>query len=89
MDNNENRKLTFLDLISIMSFCIGLENLDMNITQENMDEQTAELDKRLRSMIKDIHDHLSVQDTKLNIALEKLNTISGKIGGSNDSRRNF
>lgn len=64
--SGENGSLTFLDLISIMSFYIGLENLDMNITQEDMQETTNILDKALRKEVDDIHSHLAIQDAKLN-----------------------
>ena len=70
-----DNELTFIDLISIISFLVGLENLDLNISQDDMDAQTRELDKRLREQISDIHSHLSVQDTKLNIILERIGDI--------------
>ena len=31
-------EFTFLDYITLVSFFIGLENLDLNITQEDMDK---------------------------------------------------
>ena len=63
---NENGSLTFLDIISILSFVIGLENLDMNITQEDIQENTTMLDEKLKKEVDDIHSHLAIQDTKLN-----------------------
>ena len=57
--------LTFLDIIALLSFYIGLENLDLNIGQSDLDRQTGELDAKLRDNIKDIHDHLRMQDEKL------------------------
>ena len=51
-------QLTFLDIVALLSFYIGLENLDLNIGQSDLDRQTQELDARLRENIKDIHDHL-------------------------------
>lgn len=36
--NNNNNQLGFLDLLSIASFCIGLMNLDENITQGDMQD---------------------------------------------------
>lgn len=64
--SGENGQLTFLDLISILSFYIGIENLDMNITQEDMQENANKLDMHLRKEVEDIHSHLSIQDAKLN-----------------------
>ena len=69
-------QMTFLDIISIMSFCIALQNLDLNISQEDIQKSSAEIEKavndRLEKALEDIHGHLSVQDTKLSIILNKL-----------------
>lgn len=62
----ENGQLTFLDLISILSFWIGVENFDMNVTQEDMQKNANRLDAHLRKEVDDIHSHLSIQDAKLN-----------------------
>ena len=70
-----NGELTFLDLLSIISFCVGLQNLDLNLAQEDLDRQTQELDSRLRTVVDDIHGHLSVQDTKLNLILNRLEVL--------------
>ena len=71
---------TFLDLVGLMGFCIGLQNLDLNISQENLDNQTKELDAELRQVVDSIHQHLEEQDRKLAQILEVLD---------NDSRRNL
>lgn len=63
-------KLTFLDAISIASFLIGLQNLDMNISQEDLQQIAGGFDKRLEKSIEDIHEHLAVQDAKLNLLME-------------------
>ena len=68
-------ELTFIDLLSIISFYVGLQNLDLNLAQEDLDRQTQELDSRLRTVVDDIHGHLSVQDTKLNLILNKLEVL--------------
>ena len=69
-------EFTFLDYITLVSFFIGLENLDLNITQEDMDKQTADLDARVNTQIHDalteIHQHLEIQDNKLDKLLELL-----------------
>ena len=65
LGSGDNGELTFLDFISLLSFWIGIENLELNIAQEDLDRQTQELDARLRERIKDIHDHLQKQDEKL------------------------
>ena len=61
---------TFLDILTLMGFCIGLQNLDLNITQDNLDTQTQELDRRLREVVDDIHQHLALQDQKIDRIME-------------------
>ena len=75
----DDKKLDFLDILSIMSFCIGLQNLDLNVAQEDIDNQTQELDKKLHESIEDIHRHLAVQDEKLNVILRILKENGGII----------
>ena len=84
---NENGQLNFIDLLSVMSFIIGLLNLDMNITQNDIAEQTADIDKRvnerLHEALKDIHTHLQEQDSRLSDIQNQLEELR------NDSRRNL
>lgn len=61
---------TFLDIITLIGFCVGLQNLDLNISQENLDNQTQELDAKLREVVDDIHQHLKSQDIKIDRILE-------------------
>lgn len=74
--SGEYGEFTFLDYINIVGFLIGLENLNLNITQEDMDKQTADLDARVNAQIHEalteIHQHLKVQDDKLNKLLKLL-----------------
>lgn len=73
---SSNGELTFLDILSIISFCVGLQNLDLNIDQNDMDNQTREIDKRaselVNNAIAEIHQHLEKQDQKINKILEVL-----------------
>lgn len=75
MKINDSGELTLLDLISIISFCVGLQNLELNITSADIDEQTQILNKSLKRVVDDIHNHLSVQDAKLNLILNKLEEL--------------
>ena len=63
---------TFIDILSVMSFCIGLQNLDLNIEQSDLDAQTQELDRRLRTVVDDIHQHLKDQDQKIDEILRRM-----------------
>lgn len=74
--SGENGELTFLDFIQLVSFVVGLENLELNITQEDMDKQTADLDanvnEQIQNALSDIHSHLRTQDVKIDEILRRL-----------------
>lgn len=72
-----NKELSLIDLLSIASFVIALQNLDLNIGQDDMDKQTSDLMEGLEKALNDIHGHLAVQDTKLSIILNKLEELYG------------
>jgi len=59
-----DKELSFLDLLSIMSFVIGLKNLDENISQSDLDDRT-------HLLLDEIHSHLKEQDAKLDLLLER------------------
>ena len=71
---NEKEQISIIDLLSVMSFYIGLINLEMNITQNDIAEQTTEIDQKvnehLHNVLTEIHSHLQSQDKKL-IEIEK------------------
>ena len=59
---NENEKLNVIDILSILSFLIGLENLNINATQTDMQNIQAELNKKTDLLLQEIHGHLEKQD---------------------------
>lgn len=61
MSNNQN----FLDVLSIISFAIGLANYEENVDQSAMSET-------VNAAVEDIHQHLNEQDVKLSKIMEKL-----------------
>ena len=70
MNNTDN--LGFLDILTIMSFCISLQNLELNTSQEDLQHQTEELDKALRENVREIHKHLEDQDKKIDLLLKEI-----------------
>ena len=82
--SGNNGELTFLDIISIISFCVGLQNLELNITEQDITNQTQELDERLRNVVDDIHRHLKQQDEKIDTILEVINNDQNKRFGGSD-----
>lgn len=79
----DNGQLEYLDLLNILSFYIGLLNLDMNTTQNDMAEQTADIDKRvnehLHDVLNEIHSHLEEQDIRLSAIENTLKEIKNGI----------
>ena len=73
-----NGEWTFLDIVTLISFVVGLQNLELNITQENLDNQTMELkeqvDKEVRLALSEIHSHLELQDKKIDELLKRMET---------------
>ena len=67
----DNGQLDFLDLISIASFVIGLENLELNATQEDAQNLQRELSEKTDLLLQEIHSHLKEQDNRLS-AIEQL-----------------
>ena len=61
----DNKQLDILDILNILSFVIGVKNLN-----ENLSQNTAR--DLLSVAVKEIHDHLSEQDRKIDLILEKL-----------------
>ena len=60
-----NGEFTFIDIISLISFYVGLENLSSNISQEDV-QQVAE------GILNEIHSHLQAQDEKIDKIIEVL-----------------
>ena len=72
-----NNQLTFLDIISIMSFCISLINLDENLSQGDKQDLQNDLAEKMKIILQEIHGHLEKQDIKIDKILEEI---------SNDNR---
>lgn len=66
LGSGANGEFTFIDIISLISFYVGLENYASNISQEDV-QQVAE------GILNEIHDHLQEQDQKIDKILEVLN----------------
>ena len=77
LGSGDSGEFTFLDVITLIGFIIGLENLDMNISQTDLQEETNRLDKKvdekIQYLLSEIHIHLEEQDKILRRLEEKLN----------------
>lgn len=66
LDINEgNEQFTVLDILNIISFYIGIKNLDLNLSQNTAG-------KMLDIAVDDIHAHLKKQDKKIDEIAKKL-----------------
>ena len=63
---NDNQQLDFLDLLNILSFVIGILNYQENLTQSDKQELLHKVDEDTQTAIQEIHNHLQMQDDKIN-----------------------
>lgn len=82
MGSGKNGEFTFLDIITLISFCIGLQNLEINITQDDLQNVAAEMNEQQSKDIEDIHNHLAIQDKKIDAILQILKENGGVIHDS-------
>lgn len=61
----DNKQLDILDILNILSFVIGVKNLNENLSQNTAGDL-------LSAAVKEIHAHLSEQDRKIDLILKKL-----------------
>lgn len=72
LGSGENGQFTFLDSISIVSFLIGLMNLNENLTQGDKQELLQSFSQKADELLKEIHAHLKSQDQKIDKILGEL-----------------
>ena len=73
LGSGDNGEFTFIDLLAITSFWIGIENYNMNLTQDDKQDLINELSTKSELLLKEIHQHLEKQDKKIDLILEALN----------------
>lgn len=62
---NEDAQFTIMDVLNILSFIIGVKNLNENLSQHTAGDL-------LSAAVNEIHDHLAEQDHKIDLIMEKL-----------------
>lgn len=77
---NNNNQLSFLDILNVLSFYVGMMNLEQNLTQNDKQELEDELNKKMNFLLEEVHKHLKQQDEKIDTILTYLE------GKNNDSR---
>lgn len=69
---NNKQQLTIIDLLSIASFVIGLENLEQNLTQNDKQELLQQFNTKAEKLLSEIHTHLQKQDDKIDYIISRL-----------------
>ena len=65
MDFKSSNQFDLLDLLGVLSFIIGVMNLDENLTQ-------GDLADKAQLILDEIHGHLQIQDDKIDEILRRL-----------------
>lgn len=73
MNFSSGDNITFLDLITLISFVIGVENLESNMNQSDKQDLQRDLSEKADIILGEIHKHLEEQDKLLKEIMEKLN----------------
>ena len=73
LGSGDNGEFTFIDLLAIFSVWVGIENYNMNLTQEDKQDLLEGLDVQTKELLNEIHKHLTEQDRKIDLILEALN----------------
>lgn len=75
MYNSKNNKLEMLDVLNIISFVIGMMNLEENLNQNDKQELMNEFNTKTNFLLNDIHQHLKKQDEKINTILQYIKNL--------------
>lgn len=76
LGTGEYGQFTFLDMVSITSFLVGILNLNENLTQGDKQDILSELSNKADILLKEIHTHLAKQDKKIDLILNKLEELN-------------
>lgn len=73
---NEQKQLSYIDILSIASFVIGLMNLEENLTQSDKQELQKDLSAKTDLLLAEIHAHLEKQDKQIEEILKCINSMT-------------
>lgn len=77
--NNENRQFDFLDILNILSFLIGIENLQENRQQSAHNDVNAATDKQTHYLISEVKGLFERQNAMLEQQTAMLEKILEKL----------
>lgn len=70
----------FLDAISILSFIIGIQNYNENLSQSDKDDIMQQLDRKTAKLLTRIEEDLEQQNDMLREILNRLDKLEGSNG---------
>ena len=68
-------EFTFMDLLGVLSFLVGIQNLNENLTQNDKSELQQDLSHQGNKILQEIHKHLEEQDKKIDYIINLLEEI--------------
>ena len=69
LGSGDNGEFTFIDFLAIAGLYIGMQNLDLNLTQDDKQDLLNNLADKTEKLLHEIHSHLHQQDGKLDAIL--------------------
>ena len=63
---------SYIDLVNLMDLAINLQNLRSNTSQEERQKLEEHFNEKLEAVLQELHDHLQLQDDKIDLILSKL-----------------
>ena len=72
LNSSNNKQFEFLDILNIMSFYLGVMNLNSNMNQNDKQDLQRQLNEGINSLLGEIHAHLQKQDDKIDKIMEAL-----------------
>lgn len=76
-----NGQFDVIDIISVASFLLGLENLQENRDQSAQNDVNAANDKQASYLLAEIGKRLDSQDKTLEAIMKKLDKMEGRLNG--------
>ena len=83
LGSGDSGEFTFIDFLALVSFWISLQNLELNLTQKDKQDLENELSEKSEQLLDEIHGHLTEQDRKIDLILERLEVSNYAVNQEN------
>ena len=71
----KDNQFEMLDVLNVLSFLIGIMNLQENLTQGDKQDLLNQFGTQTQLVLKEIHTHLEQQDNKIDTILKRLENL--------------